>query len=61
MKMDKEEITLELGRPAYKGMVKAMKHPYIKLDCVPDFDNLLIYTCGEYIYRFLKSKKGKTS
>jgi hypothetical protein len=53
------EFYAELGEAICKAFSKALSHPFIKLDCCPDFDNLLILTYGRFVYRFMISKKGK--
>lgn len=54
-----KEFYAELGEAICKGFSKALSHPYIKVDCCPDFDNLLILTFGRFVYKFMISKKGK--
>jgi len=48
----------EMGHVIFQAFTKAFSHPYIKVDCCPDFDNLLIVTYGRFMYKFLNSKKG---
>ena len=53
-----KDFYAELGEAICKAFSKALNHPYIKLDCCPDFDNLLILTYGRFVYKFMTSKRG---
>jgi len=55
----KELYYREIGKAVCDAWVKAMSHPYIKLDMCPDFDNMIILVYGRFLYRFMKSKKAE--
>jgi hypothetical protein len=49
----------KLGLAVMKALLKCYKHPTIKLDEVPTFDNMVIKECGRAAYKFFTSKRTK--